>query len=209
MQYQPPSQIIKKLHKRLTSPLPGWDAHSLMASDVHRKIRSSPLADARVAGVLILLFPKEDMLHFPLILRPQYQGVHSGQMALPGGKVEPGDMDIMQTAIRETEEEIGVTVDRSQVLGKLTDLYIPPSNIIVTPVVAFSETEPVYMPDPAEVAGTVNISLEELFDIQNQMKTEVTIIGGKVMEVPAFQLQQKIVWGATAMILSELTQLIR
>ncbi len=209
MQFQLPDKIIQTLQKRLTSPLPGWEAHSLMATEVHKKARSLPLVNARVAGVMILLFPQKDMLYFPLILRPDYQGVHSGQMALPGGKVELQDADIIQTAIRETEEEIGVSIKRSQVLGKLTELYIPPSNIIVTPVVAFMEATPVYKPDPAEVAGIVNVSFEEVFDVQNQMTTRVTIVSGQVLEVPAFQLQQKTVWGATAMMLSELMQLIQ
>lgn len=201
--------MIRTLRERLATELPGWDAHSLMATEVHRKARVTPPRHARVAGVMILLFPREDTLYFPLILRPNYEGVHSGQMALPGGKVEPEDDDIIHTALRETEEEIGVALSRTQVLGRLTDLYIPPSNIMVTPVVAYMETEPTYLPDPAEVAGTVNISLPELFDQQNQLTTQVTIVGGKAMEVPAFRLQQKIVWGATAMILSELTQLLR
>lgn len=198
------NDIIEELGKRLLKPLPGWEAQSLMATQVHKNARAIPRPNARVAGVLMLLFPMNQHLHLPLILRPNYQGVHSGQMALPGGKVELCDQDIIETALRETEEEIGVKIERQQVLGRLSDLYIPPSNISVTPVVAYYEKEPTYILDPIEVADIVNISISELKDPQNQLITQVAVIGGGMMKVPAFRIQGRIVWGATAMMLSEL-----
>lgn len=200
--------IIEELKKRLLNPLPGWKSHSLMATQIHKNARAIPRPNARIAGVLMLLFPKNKELHLPLILRPTYEGVHSGQMALPGGKVEPYDQDIIHTALRETEEEIGVKVERQQVLGKLSDLYIPPSNIIVTPVVAFCEQEPTYILDPAEVADIVDFSISELRDLQNQMVTQVRVVGGVMLDVPAFSIQGRIVWGATAMMLSELLDVL-
>lgn len=200
--------VIEELKKRLLNPLPGWEAHSLMATQVHKNARTVPRVDARTAGVLMLLFPLHQHLHLPLILRPNYEGVHSGQMALPGGKVEPQDQDIIHTALRETEEEIGVKVKRQQVLGQLTDLYIPPSNISVTPIVAYCEKEPAYILDPNEVADIINVSLRELRDPQNQMIAQVKVVGGGIMEAPAFRIQGRIVWGATAMMLSELLDVL-
>lgn len=208
MDHHSTNYIIEELKKRLLNPLPGWKAHSLMATQIHKKARALPRPDARSAGVLMLLFPKDQELHLPLILRPTYEGVHSGQMALPGGKVELHDEDIIHTALRETEEEIGVKIKREQVLGILTDLYIPPSNISVTPVVAFCEQEPAYILDPMEVADIVDFSISELRDLQNQLITQVPVVGGVMLDVPAFSLQGKIVWGATAMMLSELLDLL-
>ncbi len=195
---------IQALANRLKKPLPGWNAHSQMATQVHRNARVLPKPNARVAAVLMLLFPHHRQLHLPLILRPTYEGVHSGQMALPGGKVEPQDEDLIATALRETEEEIGVRVDRNQVLGQLTDLFIPPSNIVVTPIVAYYPEEPVYVLDPLEVADIANIPLEALMHIPNQIVTQVKVTGGFTLEAPAFKINDKIIWGATAMMLSEL-----
>lgn len=200
---------IHTLRERLQQPLPGWSAQSRMATEVHRKARALPRTDARRAGVLILLFPRAQQLHLPLILRTVYYGVHSGQVALPGGKVEAQDRDLIDTALRETQEEIGISVERTQVLGLLSELYIPPSNMQVTPVVAYQSELPVYRPDPSEVDAVFDTAIEALSDTQNRTVTQVQVAGRNWMEAPAFQAEGKIIWGATAMILSELLEVLR
>lgn len=195
--------IIKALSQELQQPLPGWEAQRQMATELHKKARVVPRQDARKAAVLILLFPSNKQLHLPLILRPVYAGVHSGQMALPGGKVESRDVDLIDTALRETGEEIGVWVERQQVLGQLSELYIFPSNIRVAPVVAYIPAQPQYVPDPTEVAAVVNVPVEVLNNPQYQTTSPVTVVGGDTVEAPAYKVEERIVWGATAMMLSE------
>lgn len=202
-------KIARFLETRLQNNLPGWLAQRHMATQVHREARIKPPKASRKAAVLILLYPHQHQLWMPLIKRPVYQGVHSGQMALPGGKVEPTDEDIVDTALRETREEIGVALRREQVLGILTDLYIPPSNITVTPVIAMIDQKPIYKPDPSEVAATFDISLNELQQPGNITELEVGRFNETPLDAPAFVIRKKIIWGATAMMLSEFLEIIK
>jgi 8-oxo-dGTP pyrophosphatase MutT (NUDIX family) len=203
------NKFAQALKNRLNQDLPGWLAQSLMASEMHREARIIPPQISRKAGVLILLFPHQDQLWMPLIQRTVYRGVHSGQMALPGGKVEPHDEDIIDTAIRETREEIGVKVDRKQVLGQLSDIYIPPSNITVSPVLAFMSGKPSYLPEPSEVAGIAEISVQALQNPENVKIGEVGRYNDLPLEAPAFHINERVIWGATAMMLSEFLYIIR
>lgn len=196
-------KIAQALRNRLQNELPGWQAQSNMATRVHREARIKPPAVTRKAGVMILLYPDKDQLWMPLIQRTTYRGVHSGQMALPGGKIDPEDDDITETALRETREEIGVDVKRDQVLGILSDLYIPPSNIMVTPIVAMISQKPTYQPEPSEVADTFDISLEDLLKPEHVSELEVARFNDTPLEAPAFVIRERIIWGATAMMLSE------
>lgn len=200
--------LKQALHQRLQQDLPGWHAHRLLATDVHKEARYEPPEGSRRAGVLMLLYPKANEWWLPLILRPIYRGVHSGQMALPGGKVEPTDQDIVATALRETQEEIGVQVKRGQVLGTLSDIYIPPSNITVTPVLAVGGV-PDYLPDPDEVAEVVDIRLEELKNPDNLAMRKVGWINRAPLKAPAFKIKERIIWGATAMMLSEFLHIVQ
>ena len=196
-------ELITALKAQLQHPLPGWDAQQRMATETHRSARLRPPTSARQAGVLILLYPgSQQKLYFPLIQRPTYDGAHSGQIAFPGGKVEAQDQDIIDTALRETQEEIGVTVTRSQVLGRLTDLYIPVSRIIVSPVVAYTDKVPLYEPDPFEVAATLDVSAYDFLQSQNQSVQTITV-RGFTLDAPSYMIQNQVIWGATAMILAE------
>ena len=201
--------LKQSLQQRLRQDLPGWHAHRTMATDVHKEARYHPPEDSRRAGVLMLLYPNVNEWWFPLILRPTYCGVHSGQMALPGGKVESVDRDIVATALRETHEEIGVRVRRGQVLGTLSDIYIPPSNITVTPVLAVGGVAPDYLPDPDEVAEVVDIQLEDLQNPDNLAMRKVGWINRAPLKAPAFKIKERIIWGATAMMLSEFLHIIQ
>ncbi|GAA4819641.1 CoA pyrophosphatase [Algivirga pacifica] len=200
-------QYIENLQHYLThSHLPGIEAQQQMASTHHsRKYQPAVPEDAREAAVLILLHPTEGQsLKFPLIQRPVYNGVHSGQMALPGGKKDEEDVSLIHTALRECQEEIGITMTENNVLGTLSELYIPPSNMLVTPVIAFTDTSRLsYDTDQREVAEVVESKVDTLLQEENQKVVDIQISGNISFAAPAYHIKGKTVWGATAMILSE------
>ncbi|MBX2841320.1 MAG: CoA pyrophosphatase [Flammeovirgaceae bacterium] len=201
------NQIISKLQIRLKTDLPGKIAHDLMSSPgrlVREKIK--PI-NPRISAVLILLFPKENLIKVPLILRPQYDGVHSGQIAFPGGRREDIDKDVIDTALRETFEEIGVLIPRSQVIGELSQLYIPPSNSLVTPVVAYSKNSLEYEIDTTEVDKVFDVPLHNFKRPENRKMVPLNVRGFKFI-APSFQVSGQTVWGATAMMISELIMIL-
>jgi 8-oxo-dGTP pyrophosphatase MutT (NUDIX family) len=198
--------FVEKLKDNLQKPLPGINAQMKMSSPTRGMYYDIP-DNAKKSAVLLLLFPFENKIMLPLIKRPDYDGVHSGQMAFPGGKIEEGDDSLMHTALRETFEEIGVEVSKNQVLGKLTDLYIPPSNSLVSPYVAFINQKPIYQPDNKEVARVIESPIEHFQNPLTLTQKEITIKQFK-LKVPAYMLEGEIVWGATAMIISEFLELL-
>lgn len=189
--------------------LPGWEAQQRMATEVHRRARLQPRADARRAAVLMLLYPRAERLYLPMIVRPTYPGVHSGQIALPGGKVEPEDASLVATAQRETEEEIGVRVPKAQIIGVLSELYIPPSNFIVTPVLAYAVVPPTYQPEPREVARVLDFPLAAFTEPGNVSSVRVKAMRGITLEAPCYVIDGHTVWGATAMMMSELLAVLQ
>jgi 8-oxo-dGTP pyrophosphatase MutT (NUDIX family) len=154
------------------------------------------------SAVLLLLYPKEGQLYFPIIRRPVYNGMHSGQMALPGGKKEELDASLEQTAVREACEEIGICSSDIRILGHLTELFIAVTNIQVLPVVAFARHEPSFVLDAHEVDELFRIPLTDLLNPELK-KRELWDLRGQEVEVPFYHLSNHKVWGATAMILSE------
>ncbi|NJL15524.1 MAG: CoA pyrophosphatase [Microscillaceae bacterium] len=197
--------LISHLQQKLEAPLPGPEAHWQMAPMQRREMaeKYQPNAQTKVSSVLLLLYPEGDRLHFPMIVRPENSGVHSGQVALPGGKKDEEDEDLIETALRETWEELGVRVLRSQVLGQLSHLYIPPSNFLVFPAIAILPEKPVFSPSVYEVAEMLTVDLHDFIDRNPRTVREITARYMRA-EVPCFDLGGKVVWGATAMILSEL-----
>jgi 8-oxo-dGTP pyrophosphatase MutT (NUDIX family) len=207
-------KIIHSLEKKLQQPLPGEKAHNKMAAQ-HRTENFNlykPNKDTKEGGVLLLLYPtdKEGVseIHIPLIQRPSTErGVHSGQVSFPGGKKEPLDTNLIETALRECYEEIGVETPKNQVIGLLSPLFVFASNFMVQPVVAFLEKKPTFFANAGEVEQVLEISLEHIKKLENQKTSEITI-GKYVIQAPYFDVQEKIVWGATAMILSELLEVM-
>lgn len=167
------------------------------------------ISTARAAAVLLLLYPRNEKIHFVLILRNSYKGVHSSQMALPGGKKEASDVDFLQTALRETEEEVGVSRNDVEIIRELTDVYIPPSNFLVHPVIGICRKPPIFKPDPREVAGIVEVDLEEFLSDQTLISVQRETSYADEIRVPAFKINENIIWGATAMILSEFKEVIK
>lgn len=200
--------FVEKLSLRLQKPLPGQDAHDKMASEGRLKfMMPSPNERTRESAVLILFYPANNEIFIPLILRPQYDGVHGGQMAFPGGRAEKEDENLIRTAMREAQEEIGVRLTDITVIGQLTKLYIPPSNFFVQPVIGFMNKKPNFYPDAREVDKVIEIALQEIIN--------PAIIGRKILTVrgveinaPFYQIQEHTVWGATAMMISELLTVI-
>ena len=164
----------------------------------------------REAGVLALFYPGkkgETLLLF--ILRKTYSGVHSGQMAFPGGKREPEDADLWETALRESEEEVGLPRNQVQQLKTLTEVYIPPSNFLVQPFVGMATEKPNFVPEEKEVEQVIEIPVSALFTHQSRMQTSITTSYAANMKVPSYQVQNQIIWGATAMMLSEIEVLLQ
>lgn len=161
----------------------------------------------RLAAVLILLYPFQDDLHFALIERNQYQGVHSGQVSLPGGQRE-GDEQLSATALRETFEEVGVPPAMVEMLGALTTIYIPPSDFEVHPYVGYTSNHPQWRPDPHEVADLIETPLQCLFDDSLKQVGAVPTSHGAI-DAPYYAINGRKVWGATAIILSEFEQRLR
>jgi len=200
--------FIEKLKHRLTKPLPGLEAQSLMFPGKSRALpNQQQLQGARQAAICVLLFLKKDKWHTTLIQRVDYKGVHGGQMAFPGGKKEL-DESFIETALRETEEEIGVTIDENQVLGKLSPVYIPPSNMYVEPILASIGYIPKYILQEREVAKVVELELSTLLDDDIRKVKTITHTSGHTLKTPYFDVLGHMVWGATAVMLSELAVII-
>ena len=195
-----------KIVKIKKMKLPGESAQFKMAPK-ERINELKKIADvkkrAKKAGVLALFYPsvsKQTM--FALILRKTYKGVHSAQIGFPGGKFEAMDSSLRVTALRETEEEIGVNQNKVTVLKKLTEVYIPPSNFLVSPFVAIDDFLPSFKEDPREVKQHIEIPLHELIRLKvKQTPLDEHLYKG--VTVPSYVYQEHIIWGATAMILSE------
>jgi 8-oxo-dGTP pyrophosphatase MutT (NUDIX family) len=163
----------------------------------------------RIAAVMMLLYPKNEITHLVLIVRNAYNGVHSSQIAFPGGKYEIEDENYEQTALRETYEEVGVLPEKITVLKAFTPMYIPPSNFLVYPFLGICKEEIYFYPDPKEVADIIELPLSVFLDDEIVIETKLTTSYATNISVPAFKIENHIVWGATAMILSELKEVLK
>jgi len=206
--------MIKKfaelLKYKLEQELPGTEIQWQMASS-DRMVRNFPKVpgdDARVAAVLILLYPLNNSIHTVLMQRPDYNGVHSGQISFPGGKKESSDITTIHTALRETQEETGVEPSGISVIGTLTPLFIPVSNMIVTPVVGFVDAKPSFNHQPEEVVYLFDAEIKRLLE-PSILKTKPFEIRGEKLNVKYYDYDGKVIWGATAMILHELLVIIK
>lgn len=161
------------------------------------------------AGVMALFYPSiQNTTQLLLILRKTYQGVHSNQIGFPGGKVEKSDKDLLHTALRETSEEVGVPANRVTVLKRLTEVYIPPSNFLVQPFVGLYETPGPFIIQEEEVEALVEVRLDDFLNKENEIAQRLTTSYANNILVPAFKLNGYTVWGATAMMLNEIKDLL-
>lgn len=201
--------FIQHVSDRIQQPLPGPEAQYAMApqmrlpKDDYLKKDNSP----RESAVMILLYPHQDDTHLVLIERPTYEGAHSGQISFPGGRVEPEDDSLATTALRETEEEVGVYRDTITVVGEMTDLYIPASRFLVYPFIGYVEEKPAFVPEPKEVAQILEVPVRYLSQPHVRKETQMRLFNNMRVTTPYFDVQGRVVWGATAMMLSEFLHL--
>jgi 8-oxo-dGTP pyrophosphatase MutT (NUDIX family) len=192
--------------------LPSITSHIKMAPLERVKSLQEPIYSsltAKKAAVMMLFYPKERETHLVLIKRNSYLGVHSSQIAFPGGKVDPEDVDYRQTALRETFEEIGISEDKISVVKDFTPLYIPPSDFLVYPFMGVCSTEIEFVLQQEEVAGIIEVPLKTLLDDAIISNKILDTSYAKSLEVPVFEIEGHIVWGATAMMLSELKDVLK
>ena len=203
----------KKSSKIRKIKLPGEEAHYKLAPMLRlRELENLDLQQKKPkqAAVLAVFYPGEQAeTKFVLILRKTYRGVHSNQVGFPGGRVEEGDRDLAHTALRETEEEVGIPQEEVEVLRELTKLYIPPSNFWVQPFIGIMECRPKLIPQESEVEAVIEVDIDD-FLADSCLTTETLSTSyAKNIEVPAFLLNGHVVWGATAMMLSEMKELLK
>ena len=202
-------ELARLLKTEILKGLPGTEIQWQMASSDRfaKNFPRIPGTDAMDAAVLILLYPKKGSYFTVFMQRPDYEGIHSGQISFPGGKREISDKNIIETAVREAKEEIGADPAKISVIGTLTPLFIPVSNTVVTPVIGTTDQPPCLKHNPDEVVFIIEADIKRLTD-PTTIKTKAIEIGGEIIKIKYFDYDGNVIWGATAMILSELLTLI-
>lgn len=205
--------FAQQISKIKDLPLPGEASHYKMAPPVRIKLmEESKLMrkQPKKAGVMALFYGDvSNSTHLLLILRKKYAGVHSNQIGFPGGKAEKQDVDILATALRETYEEVGVPPERVSVIKALSEVYIPPSNFEVQPYIGLYEKRLPFLLQQTEVEALVEVPLTEFMNDGNTYLQNLTTSYAKNIDVPAFKFEGHTVWGATAMMLSEIKELLK
>jgi 8-oxo-dGTP pyrophosphatase MutT (NUDIX family) len=199
-----PNQLVDRL---ATGELPGRAGHARFEPELSFGRHTGPApADVRQGAVMLLLYPTDDRWHLPLTLRPETLADHPGQISLPGGAVD-GEETTYEAALRELDEELGITSADIQPIGQLSPLHVYASNFLVTPWLAFIRQRPEFVPSPAEVAEVLELPLLQLLDVRSY--GQHTFQRGDVaFRAPHIQWQRHRIWGATAMILGELSALL-
>ena len=205
---------LHQLEEKLNKPLKGMASQLLMAPK-HRLAEmedaKNKIKHARYSGVMILFFVNDnEELCIVFIRRSDYVGIHAGQMGLPGGRYEEKDENTLQTALRETFEDIGIEPEKIKVIGRLTGLYIPPSNFHVDPYIGFLAEKPDYKIDTREVKNVVELKVSDFFSANAiQWKDFKTHGSEKLTSAPFYKIGETEIWGATAMIISELLDMLK
>ena len=201
------------LKHKFELPLPGLNSHLKMAPE-HRaeelKNKLDLIQNARKSAVMILFFQEDNVLKMIVIRRSVYVGIHSGQIAFPGGRYEEEDGDVRVTALREIEEEIGISEDKIEIIGRLSDIYVPPSNFLISVFAGFLAKKPQYKIDEREVDEVIEIPFSDFFkpDVVKQKDFYVNSIKA-VSNAPYFDVTNAEIWGASAMVISELLDMLK
>lgn len=203
-----PEDLLARIERGVRAPLPGIPAQMAMAPEPRQghKAYFEVETSCRKAGVLILLYVREGRLRIVLTRRTDNVLHHRGQISFPGGEQHPGE-SFEATALRETQEELGLDLGPVRILGRLTPLFIPPSNFCIYPTVASLAGPPEFRPQPDEVAEVIEAPVDHLADPAS-VRRETWHYGGRNHDVPFYEFEGHRVWGATAMVLAELLALL-
>ncbi len=203
--------LISRLTYIIEHDLPGEVAHHPL-SPLHRPVTSEiikGLTEYKASAIAIVIYQDMNDYRFILIQRTEYEGKHSGQISFPGGKKDETDLDFEHTARRECLEEIGIDLEDSTLLGKLSPVYIPVSGFLVEPFVFFYPKSPDFHKQQREVASIFTVPFSELLQenviSSMNIRTESNIV---MKNVPCFDLQDKQIWGATALMINELREVL-
>lgn len=205
------SEFLEKIDQLKFRKLGGLDAQFKLAPELRLRYNKEKIKalNPKIAAVLALFFPdNENNINLLLTKRASYKGIHSAQVSFPGGKFETFDNNLKDTALRETFEEVGVESNSIEVLRELTDVYIPPSNFLATPFIGFSNSQLVFNFN-YEVENLLFISIDQILDDNNISEVKMTTSYMENMNVPCFKINETIIWGATAMMLSEIKELLK
>ncbi len=199
--------LVPPLTESLQRSLPGQQAHKEMTGNFSRawEIPNNP----KKSGVLMCLYEKNGETYTVFIKRIKDGRAHSGQIGLPGGRLEPQDPDMISTALREAEEEVNISPSEVTVIGQLTKLYIPVSNYLVYPTVGYLSREPLLIPEPSEVEYIIELPLTAFLKSETLSLAHIQVREGISIRTPAFKVDEHIIWGATAMILNEFVHVLR
>ena len=205
------TSFLNTINHIKTAKIGGLESQFRLAPKMRLNYNEEKIAasNPKKAAVLALFYPNEKgETCFLLTQRASYKGTHSAQISFPGGKIEKADKNLKETALRETFEEVGISEENINVIREITDVYIPPSNFLATPFIAFSEEKPNLIINH-EVDHTFDVLLKDLLDDSNITSINITTSYAKNTDVPCFKLNNYIVWGATAMILNEIKELLK
>ena len=205
------NKVVEQLKKQIALQLPGIEAHRQMLPS-GRKLDANyrELAvNYKQSAVLALLYPNQNSLHLLLTKRQEYVGAHSGQISFPGGKKEVHDSNLLETALRETKEETGISSNKIELIGALTPVYIPVSNFMVQPYLAFVNELPQLILNTREVRETIHVPIQLLMQEETRIQTKIIASSSMTLDVPAFYFDPHIIWGATAMMISEINELFK
>jgi len=204
-------QILPKIKQIRPDNLPGFEAQAKMSPPMRQHFTQADIMrlNAKKSAVLILLYEKNQQTHIVFTQRQEYNGAHSGQISFPGGKMDNTDPDLTYTALRETAEEVGVDVARDAVIGELSYLYVPPSNFVIYPYIAHLEELPQFVPEEKEVKRIIELPVQQLLNPRNQQSYRYHNKRLNIeFDSPSYSVEGTTIWGATAMILSELLTIL-
>ena len=204
-------QILPKIKQIRPDNLPGFEAQAKMSPPMRQQFTQADIMrlNAKKSAVLVLLYEKKQQTHIAFIQRQEYNGAHSGQISFPGGKMDNTDPDLTYTALRETAEEVGVDVARDAVICELSYLYVPPSNFVIYPYIAHLEELPQFVPEEKEVKRIIELPVQQLLNPRNQQSYRYNNKRLNIeFDSPSYSVEGTTIWGATAMILSELLTIL-
>lgn len=203
------SLFLTYLSDALHGELMGIEAHQKMLPPGRRLITyESEASIIKPSGVLLLLFPDAGQIYLCLIKRPSTMKHHPGQVSFPGGKVEKEDPSAEMAAIREAQEEVGIDPNIVKIIGKLSELYVEVSKFLIHPFIAWADKKPDFIINKSEVDELILLPINDLVANETIMETDMDTVTGK-LRIKYYPYKNQIIWGATAMILSELIEILK